>query len=164
MGRKGGKKHLKRKPAPKFWPIHRKEAVWTVKPKPGSHSLLSCIPLTLLIRDIFGFAKTRKEAKTIVSQGKIRVDGIVQREELFPIGLMDVVSIPDVEKVYRILPSRPGICSPANVTLWGNRRRMTSPRDGGYRKLPRLIQAIRSSGTVCVSCWISRRYPDSHPS
>lgn len=109
MGKKGGKKHLKRKPAPKFWPIHRKEFVWTVKPKPGPHSISRCIPLALIVRDILGFAKTRKEAKAIISKEKIKVDGKVQCEELFPIGLMDVISIPEMEKTYRILPSENGL-------------------------------------------------------
>ena len=55
------------------------------------------------------FAKTRKEAKTIISQEKIKVNGKVQREELFPIGLMDVLSIPETEKAYRVLPSKKGL-------------------------------------------------------
>ena len=109
MGKKGGKKHLKRKPAPKFWPIHRKEAVWTVKPKPGPHPLSRCIPLVLVVRDMLRFAKTRKEAKTVISQGKIIVNGKIQREELFPVGLMDVISIPETEKTYRVLPSEKGL-------------------------------------------------------
>ena len=109
MGKKGGKKHLKRKPAPRFWPIHRKELVWTVKPRPGPHSISDCIPLMLIIRDILGLAETRKEAKTIISQGKVRVDGKMRRDEGFPIGLMDVISIPAIEKAYRVLPSEKGL-------------------------------------------------------
>jgi len=58
---------------------------------------------------MLSFAKTRKEAKTIISQGKIEVDGKTQNEELFPVGLMDVVSIPEIEKLYRILPSEKGL-------------------------------------------------------
>lgn len=109
MGRKGGRRHLKRKPSPKFWPIHRKEAVFTVRPKPGPHSILRCVPLTLIVRDILGIAKTRREAKKIISQGKILVDGKIQREDLFPTGLMDVISIPDMQKAYRVLPSQKGL-------------------------------------------------------
>ncbi len=109
MGKKGGKKHLKRKPAPKFWPIHRKEFVWVVRPKPGPHPTSRCMPLALIVRDILGFAKTRKEAKTIISQGKIKVNGKLQLEELFPTGLMDVISIPEMKKTYRILPSEKGL-------------------------------------------------------
>ena len=109
MGKKGGKKHLKRKPAPRFWPIHRKELLWTIKPKPGSHPISRCIPLMLIVREMLGFAKTRKEAKTIISQEKIKVDGKTQREERFPVGLMDVVSIPEIEKAYRAIPSGKGL-------------------------------------------------------
>ena len=109
MGKKGGRRHLKRKPAPKAWPIHRKEEVWTVKPKPGAHPISRCLPLALIVRDILGFAKTRKEAGTIISQGKIRVDGKIRREERFPVGLMDVVFITEIEKAYRILPSEKGL-------------------------------------------------------
>lgn len=109
MGRKGERKHLKRKPAPTIWSIHRKEAVWTIRPKPGPHSLSRCIPLSLIVRDMLKFAKTGKEAKTIISQEKIKVDGKVQREEQFPVGLMDVISIPDAEKVYRVFPSEKGL-------------------------------------------------------
>ena len=109
MGGKGGSTGLKRKPAPRFWPIHRKEFMWVVKPSPGPHSLENCLPLTIILRDILGFAKTRKEAKTIVSQGKVYVDGKVRREDNFPVGLMDVVSIPDINKFFRIVTSSKGL-------------------------------------------------------
>lgn len=109
MGKKGKSKHLKRKPAPKHWPIHRKEFVWAVKPKPGPHPFSFCLPLVLIIRDILGYAKTRREAKKIIAQEKVEVDGKVRREECFPAGLMDVISIPEAGKSYRVLPSRKGL-------------------------------------------------------
>jgi len=109
LGRKGGRRHLKRKPAPIFWPIHRKEALWTVKPNAGPHRVAQSLPLTLVLRDMLGLAKTRGEAKAIISQEKVMVDGSVQKEDLFPTGLMDVVSIRDIEKWYRVLPSGKGL-------------------------------------------------------
>ena len=109
MGRKGERGHLKRKPAPKMWPIHRKEAVWTVMPKPGPHSISRSLPLALIVRDMLGFAKTAKEAKKIFLQGKITVDGKVRRDERFLVGLMDVISILDAKKAYRVLPSGKGL-------------------------------------------------------
>jgi len=109
LGKKGGKKHLKRKPAPKSWPIHRKEFVWAPKPVPGPHPISNCIPLTLIVRDMLGFAKTRKEAKIVISQGKLKVDGKIRQEERFPAGLMDVISIPEIKGTYRILPSKKGL-------------------------------------------------------
>jgi len=109
VGKKGGRRHLKRKPAPAFWPIHRKEAVWTVKPNPGPHLTAQSIPLILVLRNMLGLAKTRGEAKAIISGEKVLVDGKAQREELFPTGLMDVISIPSIEKWYRVLPSEKGL-------------------------------------------------------
>lgn len=109
MGKKGGKRHLKRMPAPTFWPIHRKEAVWTVKPNPGPHPSAQSLPLTLVLRDMLGLAKTRGEVKAIISKEKVLIDGKVQKEELYPAGLMDVISIRDLEKSYRVLPAKKGL-------------------------------------------------------
>ncbi len=107
--RKGGGGHLKREVAPSFWPVHKKEAVWSVKPMPGPHAIHRCIPLGIIVRDVLGLADTRREAKKIVSQGKIFVDGRPRRDDRFPVGLMDVVSIPEVKKSYRVVPSEKGL-------------------------------------------------------
>lgn len=109
MGRKGESAGLKRRPAPSFWPIQRKKFTWVVKPSPGPHSVEECLPLAVVLRDILGFAKSEKEAKTIVSQEKILIDGEVRREDRFPVGLMDVISIPDADKYYCVLPSEDGL-------------------------------------------------------
>jgi len=109
LGKKGKVGRLKRKPAPRFWPVHRKEAVWIVRPSSGPHSLEKCLPLSLILRDILEVAETRKEAKKIISQGKVYVDGKVRRKDDFPVGLMDVISMLDVNKFYRILPSHKGL-------------------------------------------------------
>jgi len=109
LGRKGQSCGLKRKPAPRFWPIHRKEYTWVVKPTSGAHSLKKCMPLALVLRDVLGLAGTRKEAKTIVSQGKVCVDGSVRTKDDFPLGLMDVVSISDIGKNFCVLPSYKGL-------------------------------------------------------
>ena len=109
MGKKGKVGRLKRKPAPRFWPIHRKEAVWIVRPSSGPHSLEKCLPLSLVLRDILEVAETRKEAKKIISQGKVYVDGNVRRKDDFPVGLMDVISMPDLNQFYRVMPSHKGL-------------------------------------------------------
>ena len=109
MGRKGKTGRLKRNPAPSFWPIHRKEYTWVVKPSAGPHSLENCLSLTLVLRDILGVAKTKKEAVMILSEGKVVVDGKVRRKADFPVGLMDVISLSDLNKFYRVLPSHKGL-------------------------------------------------------
>jgi small subunit ribosomal protein S4e len=109
LGKKGKPGRLKRKPAPRFWPIHRKEYQWIVKPSSGPHSLEKCLPLSLVLRDILGVAKTRKEAKMIIAQGKVYVDGKVRRKDNFPVGLMDIISMPDTNEFYRVMPSHKGL-------------------------------------------------------
>ena len=108
MGKKGKTARLKRKPAPAFWPIHRKELPWVVKPSSGSHSLEKCLPLTLVLRDILGVAQTRKEGQLILAQGKVLVDGKIRKDDS-PVGLMDVISMPDMDKYYRVMPSHKGL-------------------------------------------------------
>jgi small subunit ribosomal protein S4e len=78
-------------------------------PKPGPHSISRSLPLILIVRDILKFAKTAKEAKKIISQEKIIVDGKVRRDERFLVGLMDVISIVDAKKSYRVLPYYKGL-------------------------------------------------------
>ncbi len=109
MGKKGKTARLKRKPAPAFWPIHRKELPWIVKPSSGPHSLQKSLPLTLVLRDILGVAQTRKEAILILQQGKLQVDGKIIKRSDFPVGLMDIISMPDMNKYYRIMPSHKGL-------------------------------------------------------
>jgi small subunit ribosomal protein S4e len=109
MGKMGGSRHLKREATPTFWPIHRKKYVWALKPSPGPHPIERCIPLGIIVRDFLGFAKTMREAKKIISQGKILVDGKVRRDEHFPVGLMDVISIPEINTYYRVIPCEKGL-------------------------------------------------------
>jgi small subunit ribosomal protein S4e len=109
LGKKGKTARMKRKPAPRFWPIHRKEMPWIVKPSPGAHSQNNCLSLALVLRDILGIAQTRKEGKLILAQSKVLVDGKVVQKDDFPVGLMDVISMPDAGKYYRVLPSNKGL-------------------------------------------------------
>ncbi|MCL2172624.1 MAG: 30S ribosomal protein S4e [Nitrososphaerota archaeon] len=109
MGRKGKTARLKRKPAPKYWPIHRKESLWVIKPAAGPHSLQRCLPLTLVLRDVLGVAGTRREGKLILSEGKVQVNGIVRKKDDFPVGLMDVISMPTANQYYRVVPSHKGL-------------------------------------------------------
>ncbi len=106
MGKKGGSKHLKRLPAPTFWPIRKKEFKWVIKPKPGPHMKDRSFPLLLILREILGLAKNRKEAKRILSENHVKIDGIIRKKDTFSIGLMDVLDIPIIKKSYRILPMR----------------------------------------------------------
>lgn len=104
MARMGSKKHLKRLASPRLWQIHRKEAKWAPRTRPGPHPLNRSIPVQIIIRDMLGYAKTYRETKKILSEGNVLIDGVVRTDERFPVGLMDVIEIRKIDKSYRVLP------------------------------------------------------------
>jgi small subunit ribosomal protein S4e len=101
-------KHLKRLNAPRVLRIPRKQHVLTIRPAPGPHPLEQCIPLGLLVRDYLKLCDTYKEARKIVSNGDVLVDGVKRKDFKYPCGLMDVVSIPKMRQNIRILFDRNG--------------------------------------------------------
>jgi len=94
---------MKRLNAPRVLKLHRKERIWTVRTAPGPHQLEQSIPVGLVVRDYLQLADTLKEAKKIISDGEITVDGVKRKNHQYPCGLMDVVSIPKMKKDYRVL-------------------------------------------------------------
>ncbi len=58
---------------------------------------------------MLGVAQTRKEGKIIIDQGKVIVNGKVYKKDDIPVGLMDVISLPDSNKYYRVMPSDKGL-------------------------------------------------------
>ena len=101
--------HLKRLLAPKFWKIRKKEFSWVVTPSPGPHKKEECIPLLVVIRDILNLAETAKEAKSIIRNGEVLVDGRARRSPKYPVGLFDVVSIPKIGKAWRVIVTKKGL-------------------------------------------------------
>jgi len=101
--------HLKRLVAPEFWPIPKKKYTWAFAPSPGPHKKEECIPLAIIVRDILGLAQTGKEAKRIIRAREVLVDGKVRTDHRYPVGLLDVVSIPKINKHYRVVPYKNGL-------------------------------------------------------
>jgi len=116
MGKRGGSKHMKRIAAPTAVPVHdKKEFVWMSRPMPGPHPKERSIPLGVLLRDVLKMVKTAKEAKKVLSGRLVMVDGKARVEEKFPVGLMDVVSIPKSGKHFRIVVDRKGRLVPLEI-------------------------------------------------
>ncbi len=106
MGRKGNKRSLKRLAAPRHIQVQRKHGKWFINPRPGPHAKDFCLPLGHILRDLLEFAHTSDEARKIIKSSKVLVDGKVIRDHRYPVGLMDVVSIPSISKYYRVIPDR----------------------------------------------------------
>lgn len=95
--------HLARLAAPKSWTIARKENRWTARPTPGPHGLNNCITINLLLKGLLNHAKTTREVKTILNNADLLVDNVVRKDYKFPVGLMDVVSVPKLNENYRMV-------------------------------------------------------------
>ncbi|VVB76568.1 30S ribosomal protein S4e [Candidatus Tiddalikarchaeum anstoanum] len=95
--------HLKRLNTPKRWNIAKKTEVFIAKPLPGPHSKESSIPLIVLLKDHLKLISTRKECKGLLLSKKILVDNLPVSDPNFPVGLFDVISVPDYNMYYRIL-------------------------------------------------------------
>lgn len=98
---------MKRLAAPKFWKIEKKTKKFVVLPTPGPHSTAECIPVAVVLRDMLHAAYTMKEAKEILKNGLVTVDGRMRKDEGFPVGIMDVVSVG--QENYRIFPDCHGL-------------------------------------------------------
>ena len=102
MARKGGRKHMKRYAAPRALKLPRKSLVWTIKAAPGPHPSESAIPLRLILRDYLSIARTAKEADSALAAGNVLVDGKIRRNPDYPVGIMDVVQFPILDRSYRV--------------------------------------------------------------
>lgn len=100
---------LKRRAAPRSWPIARKGRKWVQRPAPGPHGQLDSLPLVMVLRDLLKLANSAREARILLREGKVRVDGKVVKDVARGIGLMDVVSIAaPLSKDFRVLKDRRG--------------------------------------------------------
>jgi len=97
------KKHLKRLPAPRSWSIPRKTHFWIVRPSPGPHGIGESVPLGSILRDMLKVCDTAREARHILNNRGVLVDGRAVTDPKFPVGLMDVLTLSQTKAHYRML-------------------------------------------------------------
>merc|ERR1719321_1453975 len=73
------------------------------KPSPGPHKTRECLPLILILRNRLKYALTGREAKAILMERFVKVDGKVRTDVCYPTGFMDVVSIEKSDEYFRLL-------------------------------------------------------------
>ncbi len=133
---------MKRTVMPLHWKLPRKRFKWAVKPSPGPHPARKCIPLAVMIRDVLELATSYREAKKVIKGGGVEVDGRIVRDPKFPLGVYDVVSLTEVGKIFRVVPSR---------------KRFLELREVGGEEADMKIVAIRGKksvrgGKIQLSC------------
>jgi len=103
------KGHLKRIATPRSWSLERKTHPWAVRPRSGPHGLRESISLLHVVRDMLDYADTFKEAKKIINEGKVLVDGRIVRDVKRGIGLMDVIDIPLKKESFVVVVNKKGL-------------------------------------------------------
>lgn len=58
------------------------------RPSCGPHKLRECLPLSIFLRNRLKYALTYDEAKRILNQRLIKVDGKVRTDKTYPAGFM----------------------------------------------------------------------------
>ncbi len=101
--------HLKRLSMPASWPLKVKGNIFAPKTRPGPHAASKSVPLLVVVRDVLNFAENAREARKIIFQGKILIDGKEIREPNYPAGLFDSLSIPSAGQHFRLMPSVYGL-------------------------------------------------------
>jgi len=105
---KGKKQHLKRLNAPKSWRLSKMGGIFAPNPTRGPYNARDCLPLLVLIRNFLRYAKSATEAKIIIQRGHILVNGKPRTCPRYPVGLMDVVFIPLLSRVCRLIYNADG--------------------------------------------------------
>ncbi len=95
--------HMKRLAAPRTWPLKRKVSVWVTKQSAGAHSIEDSMSAVTVLRDMVGTCDTAKEAKRIIGNREMFVDGKAVKNPKAPVGFMDVITIPKMNLSYRML-------------------------------------------------------------
>ena len=97
--------HTIRATISKVWPIPKKGTKYVVVP---SHNKKFGVPLLIILRDILGFVKTRKELKKILIEKKVIVNCRTIKEENRTLLLFDTLKLKELNKYYRITFSESG--------------------------------------------------------
>jgi len=83
--------------------LDKLSGVWAPRPSTGPHKLRECLPLVIILRNRLKFALTAQEAKMILMERNVKVDGKVRCDSRYPVGFMDVIEIPKTGDIYRML-------------------------------------------------------------
>ncbi|MCT8336466.1 30S ribosomal protein S4e [Methanoculleus sp. Afa-1] len=94
-------KYLKRLVAPESWHIPKKVQKFVMKTAPGPHNA-GAMPVGVWLREHIGLAQNASEVRKILHQRDIIVNGRACKDPQMGLGVFDIVSIPKLEKHYRI--------------------------------------------------------------
>jgi small subunit ribosomal protein S4e len=101
--------HMKRYLIPKYWKMGKKQAIFSVAPRAGPHKKDRCIPLLVVMRDVLKLAESSREAIRVIKSGEVLVDKKPRKDPNYPLGLMDVLEMPSMNKIFRVNADKHGL-------------------------------------------------------
>eukprot|EP01062_Namystynia_karyoxenos_P079107 TRINITY_DN828_c0_g1_i1.p2 TRINITY_DN828_c0_g1~~TRINITY_DN828_c0_g1_i1.p2 ORF type:complete len:277 (+),score=131.39 TRINITY_DN828_c0_g1_i1:95-925(+) len=150
---RGPRKHMKRLNAPRHWMLDKNLGVFAPKARPGAHKGRECLPLILILRNRLKYALTATEASMITRQRFVEVDGRVRTDPKYPVGFMDVLTIPKTDDKFRVMYDVKGRFVLHKLTT----------DDEAQTKICKVIKTyVATNGVPCLCTHDGRtlRYPD----
>lgn len=95
--------HLKRTSMPTSWPVKKKNIKFIAKPNSGSHKLEYVSSMVIILRDVLKYASTFKEAKRILHQEEVLVNGKRVQDVRTAFGMFDILDIKKLNEKYTLL-------------------------------------------------------------
>ena len=92
------KMHHNRHNIGKFWPIPRKGSKYLAR---RSHNQNDSVPLVVVMRDVLGLVKSKKELKKAINEKQIILNGKEVRETNYPVSLFDVIGVVSMKKHFK---------------------------------------------------------------
>lgn len=103
MASHGKKRHTKRIAMPVANPAARKVKKWMKTTSAGAHAKEHSAPLVAVLRDLLKVTENEREAKRILNDSQVKVDGRFIKDKGFAVGLMDVVEVPKLKLAKTII-------------------------------------------------------------
>src|SRR3989339_524306 len=100
--------HLKRIPMPKNWLFPKRDYTYIVNPRAGQNKDYS-LPILVILRDVLKLLKTTREAKIILKEGNILVNGQIIKDTKYSVGLFDRIYVKKEEKFFTVLLNDKGL-------------------------------------------------------
>ena len=150
MANKGESKTQKRISSPKVRKFLRKVNTFTIKSRPGPHSAKTSVPLGFVIRDMLKIVNNMKEAKHILHNTEVLVNGTRRQDHRFPIGIFDIVEIKQAKKKFRAVLNRKGAMV-MNEMAQGEKNEKICKLVGKGTAKKGLTQLRFNDGTVLLS-------------
>ncbi len=102
----------KRQMIPRVVKIPRKKYFWGATSMPGPHKRNASVPMLHVLRDYLSLGDKEREITRLLNNKFVMVDGKAIKEKKYPAGFMDLITIPELKKSYRILYDKLGRLTP----------------------------------------------------